>query len=143
MSDFILEEFLTYQLHRLSKLIDQKIDFGGSQFEISYGEGRVLAVIGYHKKLSVNGLAAKSNLDKSQASRATAALVDKGLVIKTKSGNDSRSFEVSLSEQGQVAYEAVIARIHTRNELALSALDEDERKELLGLLNKITHHLSQ
>lgn len=142
MRDFILEELLTYQLHRLSKLIDQQISFGGGAFAISYSEGRVLAVIGYYKMLSVNGLAAKSNLDKSQASRATAALVDKGLVVKNKSGSDSRSFELSLSEQGQTAYQSIITQINARNELALSVLDDDERTQLLGLLSKITHHLS-
>lgn len=141
MSTFILDEFLTYKLHRLSKLIDQKLDFGNDGYDISYSEGRVLAVIGYHKTLSVNGLANKSNLDKSQASRATAALVDKGLVAKTKSDRDSRSFELSLTAKGELAYHAIIPRIHERNELALSTLDDDERKQLLALLDKVVDGL--
>lgn len=142
MADFILDDLLTYKLHQLSKLIDQHIDFGGiDEFELSFAEGRVLAVIGYHQNLSVVRLAAKCNLDKSQASRAITALVEKNLVNKTKSAIDHRSYNVHLTDSGKSVYQTIITRIQERNELALSALDPNERRQLLSLLNKIARQL--
>lgn len=144
MTNFILDDFLTYKLHQLSKLIDQHIDFGSiDEFELSFAEGRVLAVIGYYQNLSVVKLATKCNLDKSQASRAITALVQKNLVIKTKNTTDHRSYHVYLTDSGKAIYQTIIARIQERNELALSALDLNERKQLLTLLNKIVRQLER
>ena len=92
---FNLENSLTYRLHSLSKLIDNHADYADIQHaDISFSEGRVLAVIGFYQTLSVLQLAKKANLDKSQGSRAVVSLVNKGLIEKLQNQHDARTYDL-------------------------------------------------
>ena len=73
-----LDQQLTYKLHLLGKLSDvrsQQIYL--ERAGLSLSEARSLTAIGTFAPLSINELAYRSNLTKSQASRAAQAMVDK------------------------------------------------------------------
>ncbi|MBV4395977.1 MarR family transcriptional regulator [Advenella alkanexedens] len=139
---FNLENSLTYKLHSLAKLIDRHADYTDLEpVRISSAEGRVLAVIGFNKVLSVVQVAKKANLDKSQGSRAVVSLVDKGLIEKRQQKQDARAFDLSLTEKGKQVYEEVVALIMHRNDIAMKTLSAEEQQNLLNLINKIQHNL--
>lgn len=139
---FNLENSLTYKLHSLAKLIDRHADYTDlGPVRISSAEGRVLAVIGFNKVLSVVQVAKKANLDKSQGSRAVVSLVDKGLIEKRQQKQDARAFDLSLTEKGKQVYEEVVALIMHRNDIAMKTLSAEEQQNLLNLINKIQHNL--
>ena len=139
---FNLENSLTYKLHSLAKLIDRHADYTDLEpVRISSAEGRVLAVIGFNKVLSVVQVAKKANLDKSQGSRAVVSLVDKGLIEKRQQKQDARAFDLSLTEKGKQVYEEVVALIMHRNDIAMKTLSPEEQQNLLNLMNKIQHNL--
>lgn len=139
---FNLENSLTYKLHSLAKLIDRHADYTDLEpVRISSVEGRVLAVIGFNKVLSVVQVAKKANLDKSQGSRAVVSLVDKGLIEKRQQKQDARAFDLSLTEKGKQVYEEVVALIMHRNDIAMKTLSAEEQQNLLNLINKIQHNL--
>ncbi|WKU18897.1 MarR family winged helix-turn-helix transcriptional regulator [Advenella alkanexedens] len=139
---FNLENSLTYKLHSLAKLIDKHADYTDLEpVRISSAEGRVLAVIGFNKVLSVVQVAKKANLDKSQGSRAVVSLVDKGLIEKRQQKQDARAFDLSLTEKGKQVYEEVVALIMHRNDIAMKTLSAEEQQNLLNLVNKIQHNL--
>lgn len=139
---FNLENSLTYKLHSLAKLIDRHANYTDLEpVRISSAEGRVLAVIGFNKVLSVVQVAKKANLDKSQGSRAVVSLVDKGLIEKRQQKQDARAFDLSLTEKGKQVYEEVVALIMHRNDIAMKTLSAEEQQNLLNLINKIQHNL--
>ncbi|NLY63710.1 MAG: MarR family transcriptional regulator [Alcaligenaceae bacterium] len=139
---FNLENSLTYKLHSLSKLIDNHADYADIKHaNISFSEGRVLAVIGFYKMLSVVQVAKKANLDKSQGSRAVVSLVGKGLIEKRQQKNDARAFDLSLTEKGELVYDEVVALITRRNKIAMKTLSNEEQEILMSLVNKIQHNL--
>jgi DNA-binding MarR family transcriptional regulator len=71
-----LDRTLSYRLHLVNKLTDKSsADAYAQEFGLPVGQARCLAAIGRFAPLSVVDLAAKSNLDKAQASRASQALV--------------------------------------------------------------------
>ncbi|MBK1780974.1 MarR family transcriptional regulator [Advenella sp. WQ 585] len=139
---FNLENSLTYKLHSLAKLIDRHADYADIEHAcISFAEGRVLAVIGFNKMLSVVQVAKKANLDKSQGSRAVVSLVGKGLIEKRQQKQDARAFDLSLTEKGRLVYEEVVSLITHRNEIAMKTLSAEEQQNLINLMNKIQHNL--
>jgi len=85
-------------------------------------------------------LAAKSNLDKAQASRASQALVERGLVAKLPSENDARSVVLSLTPRGRKLWTAVMALIGQRNNEIFGCLTPAERKDLGRLLDRLIEH---
>src|SRR6185369_2438239 len=69
-----LDRTLSYRLHLVNKLTDKSSgDAYAKEFGLPVGQARCLAAIGHFEPLSVVELAARSNLDKAQASRAARA----------------------------------------------------------------------
>lgn len=85
-----------------------------------------------------SALADRARLDRARTSRALGSLVVKGLVQRTPSPADRREAQLSLSEQGQQVYAALLPRIAAHNRQLLAVLSDDEVQLLDGLLQRLT-----
>lgn len=140
-----LEQFLTYRLHLVNKLTDKhSSDAYAKELGLAVGEARCLAAIGNalssKKSLSINELAAGSNLNKAQASRAAQALVARGLAHKGGHETDGRGVAVSLTDAGAKLWQQVMQLIAQRNASIFSCLTEAEKAQLGHMLDKIALH---
>lgn len=144
-----LEQFLTYRLHLVNKLTDKhSSDAYAKELGLGVGEARCLAAIGNalvdalatKKSLSINELAAGSNLNKAQASRAAQALVARGLAHKGNNETDGRGVAVSLTDAGMALWQQVMQLIAKRNTSIFSCLSEAEKTQLGSMLDKIAQH---
>ena len=137
-----LDRTLSFRLHLVNKLTDKSsADAYAHEFGLPIGQARCLAAIGRFAPLSVVDLAAKSNLDKAQASRASQALVDRGLVAKRPSENDARSVVLSLTPRGRKLWAAVMDLISRRNNEIFGCLTPVQRKELGRMLDRLIEHV--
>ena len=69
-----------------------------------------------------------------------AKLEFEGLITRTRSESDKRQLDVTLTENGQ-AEAKVCAEKHAKFEAeALSVLTEDEKGQLLGMLDRLMEH---
>lgn len=137
-----LRDFLTWRLHLLHKLSDRATQEAyQAECGLAIGEARCLAAVGdlaaSGAPVGVNDLAARANLDKAQASRAAQALIGQGLVAKTASAADGRGVVLTLTPAGQRRWRQVMALIARRNDEIFGALDEDGRRTLAELLDKV------
>jgi DNA-binding MarR family transcriptional regulator len=100
-----------------------------------------LMVLGQFAPLNSRQLSHLMDINPGTISVYVQRLVDMGLVQKEQDGEDRRNWWLTLTEAGQVAYEAMVAGAveYTRN--FLSALDEDEQQALHQLLLKASHSL--
>lgn len=136
-----LDRTLTYRLHLVNKLTDKaSADSYVQELRLPIGQARCLAAIGNFAPLSVVELAAKSNLDKAQASRASQALVERGLVVKRASGIDARGVTLSLTPRGRKLWARVMDLIGQRNADIFGCLSAAERKELGRMLDRLIAH---
>lgn len=137
-SPFPLDQFFTYKLHRLSKLVDKGTDDAYTvQIGLPVSQGRVLAAVGSFGPFSVGQLARYANLDKSQASRAADLLMKRGLIAKTPHASDARAVQLSLTAAGKTMFKSVRTLIAARNDDVLSVLNKNERESLLRSLDKL------
>jgi len=136
-----LERTLTYRLHLVNKLTDKASSDGyAGELGLPAGQARCLAAIGNFAPLSVVELAARSNLDKAQASRAAQALVERGLVAKRASGTDARGVVLKLTPRGRKLWARVMDLIGRRNAQIFGCLSAAERKELGRMLDRLIAH---
>ena len=78
---------------------------------VSIADAHALLELSYGVPLSQNELAARLNLSKSTISRLVANVVKRGWVSKTRSAQDGRAVELTLTEAGEsVATELAEAR---------------------------------
>jgi len=101
----VIEGLFTYRLHVLKKQTDRTMNEAFTdEIALTLTEARVLLSVGSFGALSVSDLGKASNLDRSQASRATDILERKGLVEKTSSTTDGRGVVVTLTAKGKKTY---------------------------------------
>jgi len=101
----VIEGLFTYRLHVLKKQTDRTMNEAFTdEIALTLTEARVLLSVGSFGTLSVSDLGKASNLDRSQASRATDILERKGLVEKTSSTTDGRGVVVTLTAKGKKTY---------------------------------------
>lgn len=145
-----LEQFLTYRLHLVNKLTDQRSATAyAREFGLPIGEARCLAAIGNAQRLaaagkavrfvpvSVNALATQANLTKGQASRAAQGLVNRQLVSKTPSPVDGRGVALCLTPAGRALWGRVMLLITRRNEEIFSCLTGAEQQSLGSMLDRL------
>lgn len=137
----LLQDFLTYRLHRLHKLSDRhSSEAYAAELGLGVGEGRCLAAIGQFAPLSINDLAARANLDKAQASRAAQMLVDRGLVLKSASETDARAVVLTLTRSGRPLWKRVMRLIARRNAEIFGCLSANEQRQLETFFDRLIAH---
>ncbi|SDE24433.1 MarR family winged helix-turn-helix transcriptional regulator [Paraburkholderia lycopersici] len=133
-----IEELFTYRLHVLKKQTDRSMsDAFEAALSLSLTEARLLLSVGAFGALSVSDLGRVSNLDRSQASRATDVLERKGLLAKTSNEADARGVLVALTAQGRSTYRRAASISKSANDAILAALSEHEREVLAVALAKL------
>tara|TARA_B100000424_G_C22937518_1_gene498829 strand:+ start:923 stop:1342 length:420 start_codon:yes stop_codon:yes gene_type:complete len=87
--------------------------------------------------ISQTRLSHNMSLNISTVSRNLSHLIKLDLIIKKKSNQDTRSYNVSLSEQGKKIYTKINKSIDNHFYNICTKLDSNEKDLLIDLLNKI------
>jgi DNA-binding MarR family transcriptional regulator len=135
-----LETFLTYRLHLLNKLTDKVTDARYEALGITLSTARCIAALGSFGSLSVNSLAARANLDKSQASRVADLLVQREYVLRTPSTIDQRGVELTLTRTGAALFKQILRIATKRNNEVFECLSEPEREAFGLMLTRLLEH---
>jgi DNA-binding MarR family transcriptional regulator len=133
-----IEELFTYRLHVLKKHTDRALtEAFAATLALTLTEARLLISVGAFGPLSVSDLGRVSNLDRSQASRATDVLERKGLLAKTSNEADARGVLVALTAKGRSTWRRATAISKTGNDDFLAVLSAHEREVLGTVLAKL------
>jgi DNA-binding MarR family transcriptional regulator len=134
----VIGDLFTYRLHVLKKRTDRAMnDAFLSRLGLSLTEARVLLSAGSFGPVSVSELGRVSNLDRSQASRATDILERKGLLTKESDASDGRGVRIALTTKGASLFRKAATISRERNDTILAVLRDDERAALTQTLDKI------
>ena len=94
--------------------------------DVTVAQHRALVLLDEHGPLTVNQLAELLGVDQSNASRHARRLEHLGMVDRSRSEQDARSVEVSLTRAGKKQVAAVRAARRGEIEAVLARLSEDE-----------------
>jgi len=133
-----MEEFLNSKFQQLILRFHQQ---GGElppmeKFDVTPAQVVYLDYLAKHPDCRLTQLTAALQYSAASVSAMVSLLEAKGLVKKTQEAQDARALSLTLTEKGlQVVYEIEAFR-NRRIENILKALNETEKKTLLGLLEK-------
>ena len=131
----------SYRLHQLSTLSERLI---GTRYRDKFGlrmmEVGILILVGGVGPLSFKHAYTRTNLEKSNASRLTAQLLDKGLLEKREDPSDQRSFYLALTPAGEKLYQELYLDAAARNKQWISVLSPKQRATFLECLDVLTLH---
>lgn len=110
-----ISELLSYRLSRIAGTLSRSASVRyRREFDVSLGEWRVIALLGEKPGTTLNRLARRAALDKSQMSRVVARLEARGYVMR--SAGARRSTMLTLTNDGLALYEGLIGAANQRDQ---------------------------
>lgn len=138
----ILNQFLPFRLVNLAKRVSDTYSWVYSRdFGLTIPEWRILARLGEQPGLSSKFIGEITMMDKSKVSRGVKQLEDKGLLLKNKDQQDNRVYYLSLTEEGQKLYHAIVPSALSWEAELLKSLDVAEYRDLFRILEKLDQRL--
>jgi DNA-binding MarR family transcriptional regulator len=133
-----LDRFIPYRLSVLTNRVSNAIAREySSRFGLSIAEWRVTAVLGSSSGLSAREVAARTEMDKVQVSRAVGSLMRARRVQRQTDHKDARVTRLSLTTHGKAIYDAIVPLALELESKLLEALDAEERLQFDRLLVKL------
>ena len=133
-----LGQFLPYRLSVLANKVSRQLAAAyAARFGITIPQWRVMAVLGQDTGVSADFVCGRTEMDRVTVSRAVAALLEQGLVLRRISPDDRRCSVLRLSAAGQRLYAEVVplARAYEADLLrGLPALDRAALDRVLAAL---------
>jgi DNA-binding MarR family transcriptional regulator len=133
-----LEHFVPYRLSVLSNRVSSAIARQYSdRFGLSIPQWRVMAVLGGSPGRSAREVAARTAMDKVQVSRAVETLMRAKRVARSEDATDGRILRLSLTAKGRAIYDEVVPLALHLEDVFLSALKPEERRQFDALMAKL------
>ncbi len=122
--------------------LSDEIDSAVTQAAGQGGEApAALVQLADHPDLSVDGLRRRLGLTHSAVVRLVDRLVDRGLVIRSRSGTDGRATLLRLSPRGDAVAASVLQARAEVMTTALAGLSRDQRRALETVLDRLLGQL--
>jgi DNA-binding MarR family transcriptional regulator len=139
-----LKELFSFRLNVLAHLSSKlAAHVNREDFGLDPREWRIVALLGAFAPLSPLALARELDIDKSQASRMIAGLIERGLLQRHADENDGRGVQLTLTAEGKALYRKVFPKALKRNETLRSVLSPEEQLQLDDMLQRLTAHAVQ
>jgi DNA-binding MarR family transcriptional regulator len=132
-------EVLT-RLSRVRNRVDDELAKVFARYDLSSADFTVIAALrraGDPYTLPQSVLMARLGLTSGTVSVRLSRLEDKGVVSRAPSSDDGRGVLVTLTTKGAQLFDEVVPHHLANEDVLLSALTEDERSQLAGLLRKL------
>ncbi|MFD4872889.1 MarR family winged helix-turn-helix transcriptional regulator [Streptomyces sp. NPDC058420] len=123
-------------LAQLSFLVQSSLAETAAQHELSVVQSRMLGIL-RDREPTMNQLGRHLGLDKSSITGLVDRAQRRGLVTRTASSVDRRSFQVSITDAGRRLVEQVAAEFAERIERCVEPLTEADRKRLSRMATRI------
>ncbi len=133
-----IRDLLSYRIHTVANLLSRGAAMRyRRQFNVSLWEWRIIALLGAYAPLSLSEIAASAALDKGQASRVVAGLIDRNLIERQVNDFDGRSSKLSLTRKGLKTYDGLIEAANERERALRSVLSAAELALLGRALERV------
>jgi DNA-binding MarR family transcriptional regulator len=123
-------------LAQLSFLVQNALAEIAGQYDLSITQTRLLGIL-RDREPTMNQLGRHLGLDKSSITGLVDRAQRRGLVTRTVSAVDRRSFQVSITDAGRQLVEQVAAQFAEQIERSVEPLPETDRKRLSKLATRI------
>jgi DNA-binding MarR family transcriptional regulator len=133
-----LAAFIPYQLSIASNAVSDRIArHYQTRFGLKIPEWRLMAVLGQGEAMTQRELVGATRMDKVTVSRASAALVERGLIARAASNSDGRSHHLALTGAGAALYAEIAPAALAMEQALLASLSAEDRAMLSDLLTRL------
>ena len=137
-------ELVFESIHRIMHLMrtEQYRVLRDGPHELTHLEGKVLGFFAHRPGATLRDLVEHAARDKGQLARLVRSLKDQGLLAGEGDAADRRSVRLSLTVAGRAIHESLGREVGRLSEQAIKGLSATERRQLIGLLQRIRANLA-
>lgn len=133
-----LPNYVPYRITSLAALVRRALaDIYKDDPGLNEPEWKVMTALAHFGPLASGDIGTYVTMDRVAVSRALARLLELGLATRTEHTADQRMFTVDLTPRAAQIYDRMAAQALELEEPILEALDQNEVRELLRLLDKV------
>lgn len=107
-------------------------------YEGKASQKRILIILNESEMITQRDLTKRLGIQPGSASEILSKLENAGLLIRTPNKDDHRTTDVCLTDAGRELAAEALAQRQKRHEEMFSCLSEEERQELLSLLERVS-----
>lgn len=138
-----LPDYVGYQVRQAQASIFRDFEAITAATGLTPGEFSLLTVIEANPGIDQVTLARLYRLDKSTLSYSVTRLKGRGLIARRRSTDDRRRYSLSLTEIGRAALVRATEMVEDQERRMASALGHGGRRQLLGLLRRVSGSLNR
>ncbi|GJD53465.1 Transcriptional regulator SlyA [Methylobacterium crusticola] len=112
-----------------------------ARFGVGITEWRILSLLALEPGITANRICQVIGFDKGPVSRSVAFLADRDLVTVETDAADARRHRITLTAAGLALHDRIIRVALERERRLLAPLSPEERRVLVGLLNRLHDNL--
>lgn len=132
-----LQHLVSFQVRRAHVAVAQNFQAALSANDLSLMQYAVLSVIGENAGLSQTDLGNALGIDRSTMVAVIDRLQGRGLVFRESSPQDRRSYALKLTTDGKALLRSAAPLVDAYEAEIAGDLSDEERAELLSLLNRL------
>ena len=140
--DFDLEHALPYLVARAGMRMGQSFSKELRRFELTLTEWRVCAALHHQPHQRLSQLAEHTSSEPSTLSRVVDGLLQRGLLVRDRSGEDARALALSLTDKGRELTLRVIPLAQLFERVALAGLNGAQADALRAMLRTVYANLA-
>lgn len=136
--NLILDQFVPYRLSVTSNVVSDVIASAyDALFGLSIPEWRVIAVVAERDNVTQQAICTATRTEKVTVSRATIALVDRGLITRAPNRADRRSRILALTKAGRALYADVAPKALEYEQRIFASFPPEELDRFMAMLRAI------
>ena len=137
-----LERAIPYLLARAGTRMGQAFSRELKQFDLSLTEWRVCVALHHLAHQRLSDLASHTSTEPSTLSRVIDGLLQRGVLVRDRSGEDARALALSLTEAGRELTLRIIPLAQLYERVSLSGLTFAQAESLRDMLRMVYDNLA-
>ncbi len=137
----VLQDFLPYLLNRAGMRVGLMFSRDIERFNVTLPMWRVLIELWHNGEQRLGELSELTSIDISTLSRLLVAMQRKNLIVRKRSGVDSRALSLTLAPRGLALTETIAPLALRYDEVAMEGMSQREVATLKDLLKRVYRNL--
>lgn len=138
----MLDELVGFHLRRAQSVVFDNFMSMTKKERVTPGQFGVLTLIESNPGLNQSALANALGIERSTMVAVINGLEERGLVLRTESQADRRSYVLSLTKKGIALLNLSNEKVRLNEKTISAKMNSSEKEVLIGLLKKISGHSS-
>jgi MarR family transcriptional regulator for hemolysin len=141
MGEIGLNNFAPYLINRVAARWNANMADELKAHDMTTTKMRALAILSISPALTINELSIYAVTEQSTMSRTLDSLEEQGFIRRTPRAEDMRVRDVSITEDGRAAFEAVWPMMYDRFRQMFDGLEDEEYRAFVGTLHKVLRNI--